>query len=261
MMENRLEKITIVDQVFLALRMRIVEGEFVEGDKLPSEAALAAYYEVNRLSVRMAIQKLGILGLTETRTGEGTFVKRFSINEILRDIGLFYDGLVDSKDIQQLRYVIEMGCARIALNNIDQRELKRLKEILNINNDSCIEYLKDNTNTIALDRYIKSDIMFHKQIVNMSGNKLITDLYDLIASMVQSAIRETVIRRFDKAKRLKLDSEILKGMNETHNTIYKCIATGNRDELDLFYRRMLGLLPLPIDEMCEGKTDSDMPNP
>ncbi len=57
-----------------ALRSDIVEGRYDPGDKLPTEAALAERFGVNRHTVRHGISVLVDNGLVRTRRGSGAFV-------------------------------------------------------------------------------------------------------------------------------------------------------------------------------------------
>jgi GntR family transcriptional regulator len=56
-----------------SLRDRLRGGEWVPGQRLPSEHQLAAEYGVSRATVRSALGQLESLGLTSTRHGAGTF--------------------------------------------------------------------------------------------------------------------------------------------------------------------------------------------
>ncbi|GAB2508030.1 GntR family transcriptional regulator [Microbacterium petrolearium] len=53
---------------------RIQNGALQPGDRMPSEAELAAEFDVNRLTVRQAVVELQRLGAVEIRRGTGTFV-------------------------------------------------------------------------------------------------------------------------------------------------------------------------------------------
>ena len=57
-----------------ALRSDLSDGRYRPGDKLPTEAALAARFGVNRHTVRHAISTLVADGLVRTRRGSGAFV-------------------------------------------------------------------------------------------------------------------------------------------------------------------------------------------
>lgn len=57
-----------------ALRADVAEGRYGPGDKLPTEAALAARFGVNRHTVRRAVASLIKENLLRSRRGAGTFV-------------------------------------------------------------------------------------------------------------------------------------------------------------------------------------------
>lgn len=61
-------------QVHEELQRRLASGDLAPGDRLPTEAALAAELGVNRLTVRQALGELARAGAVHTRQGIGTFV-------------------------------------------------------------------------------------------------------------------------------------------------------------------------------------------
>lgn len=61
-----------------SLRERIAGGEWDPEDRLPTEGALAAEYQVSRATVRGALRLLESQGLTRTRHGLGTFVTPYA---------------------------------------------------------------------------------------------------------------------------------------------------------------------------------------
>jgi len=60
-----------------SLRERLGHGEWLPGDRLPTEAQLSVEYQVSRSTVRAALQLLETQGRTKTRHGLGTFVTPF----------------------------------------------------------------------------------------------------------------------------------------------------------------------------------------
>ncbi len=56
------------------LRTEIADGQYPPGAKLPTEAALAARFGVNRHTVRRAIAALAEVGIVTSRRGAGVFV-------------------------------------------------------------------------------------------------------------------------------------------------------------------------------------------
>ena len=55
-------------------RQRIAKGVWKEGDKLPSLERLVAEFEVARVTVRQAVDRLTRDGLVSPQRGRGTFV-------------------------------------------------------------------------------------------------------------------------------------------------------------------------------------------
>lgn len=64
----------LYEAIARALRADIAEGRYPSGAKLPTEAALAERFGVNRHTVRHALEQLAAQGLVRSRRGAGTFV-------------------------------------------------------------------------------------------------------------------------------------------------------------------------------------------
>ena len=64
------------DAVVASLKSYIDSSELAIGDRLPSERNLAAQLGVSRPILREALAQLATLGVVESRTGSGTFLKK-----------------------------------------------------------------------------------------------------------------------------------------------------------------------------------------
>lgn len=73
-MRDSSDKTPIWKAIANALRSDLAEGRYNPGDKLPTEAALADRFGVNRHTVRHGISALVEEGLVRTRRGAGAFV-------------------------------------------------------------------------------------------------------------------------------------------------------------------------------------------
>ena len=67
-------KVTIVESIVDQIVEQIHQGKLNAGDRLPSERQLIEMLGVSRSSVREALQGLIVMGLVESRPGQGTFV-------------------------------------------------------------------------------------------------------------------------------------------------------------------------------------------
>ncbi|QHA37219.1 GntR family transcriptional regulator [Rossellomorea marisflavi] len=97
------------------------------GDKLPSERELSERLNVGRSSVREALRALELLGLIETRRGEGTFLRDFREHHLIDLLGMFI--LEDHKtqnDILHMKIMIEKEALRALF--IEKESLKGMAE-------------------------------------------------------------------------------------------------------------------------------------
>jgi len=65
----------VADQVTFALHSRIQNGDYLPGERLPSEQALADEFKVSRGTVRTALATLTSQGLVVRKQGDGTYLK------------------------------------------------------------------------------------------------------------------------------------------------------------------------------------------
>nr|WP_269320321.1 GntR family transcriptional regulator [Bacillus sp. EB01] len=103
-------------EIVRQLREMITADGLKSGDKIPSERELTERLNVGRSSVREALRALELLGLIETRRGEGTFIRDFKGNQLVQLLSTFV--LQDDKakrDVRETKYFLEMDCLRIIL--------------------------------------------------------------------------------------------------------------------------------------------------
>lgn len=218
--KNKIERLSVVDQVADLIKQMIVSGELQPGDKLPSESDIAKMYTVNRLSVRMALQKLATLGVIETRVGEGSFVRKFSLYPLLNEISDYYDSENCMEDIQQMRYLIETASISNAVREASESELKILRQRLDEYLVALDRSKKQNSKTL-LQRFVESDFALHAQIVHMSHNRLFEEVYYMIQSLTMAHI-ERRIRITNVLFSEKMDEDY-------HISLCKCIVEGDAE--------------------------------
>ncbi|UII57974.1 GntR family transcriptional regulator [Cytobacillus spongiae] len=124
-------------EIVKQLRAMIEQDGLKPGDKIPSERELCERLNVGRSSVREALRALELLGLIETRRGEGTFIRDFRDHQLVQLLSTFI--LQDKKvirDVKETKYLIELDCLRLIVHRKIDDELNRLihwvqsKEIL-----------------------------------------------------------------------------------------------------------------------------------
>lgn len=237
----KINRVSIVDQVCASIKQDVADGIWATGDKLPSEAEFAETFGVNRLSVRMALQKLNTLGIIETRVGEGSFVCNFSLKPVLSELSIFYEGEEKYHDVQQLRNLLEYECMRLAVFSASEEDKAALKAALDSYNKYAMDYALDMDNPDVLEQAVDADFNFHYQVVKMSHNRLYKDIYYMVQQLVRGHITELVSARCHRRKEAGLPPL---GENDTHNQIYNCIINSDMDALRKATQEMLGIIPI-----------------
>lgn len=164
---QKINKPKVSDAVFEQLRQSIIQQDFPIGTKLPSEQALAASFGVSRTSVRAAIQRLATLGLLETRTGEGTYVREPSTGNLIDPLFKtfrFKPGQI--LEILEFRLAIEMLSCRLAAQRATAVQIEALGQIMT----AMLQAVEANDQ----ERYSLEDMQFHICLAEMSHNSLVS---------------------------------------------------------------------------------------
>ena len=78
----RIKKVSAADMVFDKMKEFILNGTWPLHEKVPSEGELAEAFGVNRLTVRIALQRLNALGILDTRVGEAPMFVLLTLTSI-----------------------------------------------------------------------------------------------------------------------------------------------------------------------------------
>ncbi len=161
-------RISAMEAVLAHLRRLIERGDHPVGAKLPSEAALSREFEVSRSVVREALRGLQALGMTESKTGKGTFVTATGP----ADNPTF--GPYSARDLLEVRRHVEIPVAGYAALRRDQDHLDLLGHL--------VERMDAETGNTA---WVALDSLFHITIAQASGNpvfgKVIEEIRDALA--------------------------------------------------------------------------------
>ncbi|MGS0475467.1 FadR/GntR family transcriptional regulator [Bacillus mycoides] len=127
-------------EIVKKIRSIMEEDCLVAGDRLPSERELSSRLNVGRSSVREALRALELVGLIETRRGEGTFIRNFYDNGLVQLIAPFL--LQDEKtirDLLQTKRLLEKDMIRLVCNLPKEtffEVLSKLHQVLEENESS-----------------------------------------------------------------------------------------------------------------------------
>ncbi|MEU6867694.1 FadR/GntR family transcriptional regulator [Streptomyces sp. NPDC046876] len=156
-----------MEAVFGHLRSAIERGEYVVGDKLPSEAELCRTLEVSRPVLREALRALQAMGLTISKSGKGTFVVANTVED-----PTFGD--YAASDLLEVRRHVEIPVAGYAALRRTPEDLDHLGHLL--------ERMERETDTTA---WVAMDTVFHLAVAEASRNpvfrRVIEEIRDALA--------------------------------------------------------------------------------
>lgn len=216
--EGKSKKTSAADAVFEALRSQISSGVWKVGDRLPSEGELAERYGVNRLTVRVALQKLNALGVVETRAGAGTHVIEFDFENYLRMASKFYGRGDMLQEITEFRNHLEIECARLACERATDEDLAELERLALEHRRVWIDS-QDVEHDEWCRRVAAADLEFHEQVVRMSHNRLFIYAFSVAREPVYEYILFSVSKWTPELVRsFRLDKQ-----RDIHYCIYESI--------------------------------------
>ena len=179
----RRRRVTVAQQTAQRLRSELAGGRWAEGDKLPSEAALADELGVGRSSAREAVQSLAREGLLDVRHGTGIFAARppqaagprLSVADALRRARIV--------EVYEVRRAIEVEAARLAAVRIEAAELAAIGALLD-----------DRQHLVGADTaaFVRADLRFHHAVVTAARNRLLLELFEQLHDPLSAAITELV---------------------------------------------------------------------
>lgn len=172
----------------------IKEGIFIPGARLPSERELSERFGVSRVTVREAEIALQAKGLIEIRTGSGVYVskKQPSFPSDAQHISAF--------ELTEARSMVESEAAALAAQNISQRDLQKLDELINDmgSEDTALATAADNE--------------FHITIAEATGNSAIVytikSLWRMRSELPQIKTAYESVCKIDATSRVKEHREI-----------------------------------------------------
>jgi len=152
----------VVDQVMSSIQ----SGALHAGDRLPSEAKLAELTGVGRTSVREALTALRLMGVVETRVGDGTYVRANGCQD--ERVGRIAETIALSAEafqLQEARAAFETGIVRLAADRSTTDKAKRFDSLLaEMANAAVAECYED---------YVRLHRELHLEIARATDNVVI----------------------------------------------------------------------------------------
>lgn len=190
---------SVSDQVIAQMKKNIEKGNWKPGERLPGEMQLCETFGVSRVTVRNALQKLAGEGLIETKVGDGSYVRNFSISEAMSRVSIPV-GLSDQefRELLEFRCVMEGPLCELAVSRMTDEDLARLQKAY----DNMCSMQQNET------AFANADVTFHTTLASCCGNQVLEAAYQMICGNLSRAMKDIVHRR-GNASGLKSHKAIL----------------------------------------------------
>ncbi|MDA8193920.1 MAG: GntR family transcriptional regulator [Thermaerobacter sp.] len=160
---------TLSERLYLVLREKILAGEYPPGYHL-KEVLIAKDFDTSPTPVREAIRRLTQEGLIQTHRYRGSVVTSYNIDDFLH--------------LYQIREILELPAAQLAIRNANERDISELDGILAESERAMAQ--GDSSALLLLD------LIFHETLVRSSGNPLLSDISRGIHEKLQTIRKITI---------------------------------------------------------------------
>jgi len=200
-----IKKVSLTDSIIRQL-ISYIQTDLKLGEKLPSERKLIDMLGVGRTSVRESLRALEMLGIVETRAGEGSYVNKNEGGYLRKQIELgVFSTQRSVNEIYEARRVIEVGMVPVVVKNISDEELIQCRAVLN--------------KMKAVDEgdfglFLTYDQQFHRIIAASTKNSILSEVLKLTHRIMEEERKITNDSAKQLKKALKLHEVILEALEE-----------------------------------------------
>ncbi|MEW6333388.1 MAG: FadR/GntR family transcriptional regulator [Thermodesulfobacteriota bacterium] len=217
----------IADQI---LQM-INSGRYKAGSRLPSERTITEQMGVSRPSLREAISALQIVGILESRPGDGTYVSLpVATEDLMRRAVAVLEECDSPFENMQARKALEIGAARLAIEVATDTDLKALKKAWDE------KYLLGRRGD--LEEYLRYGKEFHIAIARATKNRIIEAITEKLLDMTIQPLWTKMRRDYFLKDLSRMDL-----MLDIHNRITIAIVERDKErairELEIHYDMQL----------------------
>jgi GntR family transcriptional regulator, transcriptional repressor for pyruvate dehydrogenase complex len=168
---------TTAQEVVTRLREMIQSGEILAGDRLPPERDLAKLLGVSRPTLRAGLRSLSAVGILQSRQGAGTFVAEAEESPTLDSSSLRLMAALHgftADEMFEARLSLEMSIAGFAAERATSKQIKQMAE----------EIAEMDASLDEAEQYLTHDRRFHQIIAAASGNRILTAMLNMVATIL-----------------------------------------------------------------------------
>ena len=170
---------TLTATAFEQLISYVVKGIWKAGDRIPPERELCQQLGIARTSLREALKAMELIGMLDSRVGDGTFV--CPRTEFLsRPLLWAFTGSdhTELHDIMEARTIIEENLAGLAAERGSDEAIARIGDAVQAMRDSIARG----------DSILEADMSFHIAICDAARNEVLRNAVQLLRNLMRQWI-------------------------------------------------------------------------
>jgi len=206
------------DRAYTAIVRIITDDRLAAGDRLPAEGRLAEMFGMSRTAVREALVRLASDGITESRRGAGSYVKRRPSERL--GVHMPLDTIAAQLGTYEVRFVLEAEAARLAALRRSAEQLDAIERALAALREALL------SSAPAHDE----DWRLHRAIVEATANTAFVTMFDHLRDDVLGILRAGV----DISR--SRPPEVIGAMMSEHDAIVDAIRARDADGAALAMR-------------------------
>lgn len=217
---------TLTADIYRKLVSHIIRGVWRPGDRIPAERQLGQSLGVGRASLREALKALEIMGMIETRLGDGTYVCQRS--EFLSRPLLWAITSSSETEVHELveaRKLIETELAGLAADRVTPEDLKQI--------GAQLDRMERSVN--GLGEFLQADIEFHLAVGQAAHNSILMNALHLIRNLLQEWIGSTLQEEGIAQIALEQHKAIFLAVAKKNGAAARAAMSGHLEEMARFF--------------------------
>lgn len=198
----------VAEQIIEAIR----SGIYKMGDRLPPERTIAEEMGVSRPSIREALSALQIVGVLESRAGDGTYVVRTpdrhdAVSSLLEE---------EESPVEALaaRRILERAVVQSAALRVNPPARERLAQAL--------DALRRAAEQRDFEAFSAANARFHLEIVRMAGSDMLERTVGPLIDVMQRQLGQELRRR-----EYVLDAAFFDTVFAVHVGVFEALVAGD----------------------------------
>jgi GntR family transcriptional regulator, transcriptional repressor for pyruvate dehydrogenase complex len=227
-----IQRTTLTASAFEQLISHVVNGSWKAGDRIPPERELCQQLGIARTSLREALKAMELVGMLDSRVGDGTFV--CPRTEFLsRPLLWAFTGTDRSElqDIMEARTIIEENLAGLAAKRGSKEDIASIGQAVQAMRDSIARG----------DSILEADMAFHIAVATAARNEVLRNAVQLLRNLMRQWIHYKL-----------LIPDVAPAVLKRHVAIYKSISQGKqsaaRSEMRLHLEETMKLLTHVVEQ-------------